>query len=54
MSSYNGSSDRILVEAAVGRLVADIAERLFGEVLLDVWFEPANHLAVCGRAGTLW
>ena len=31
-------------------LIAGIAEWLFGEVLLDVRFKPAGHLAVCGRA----
>ena len=36
--------------SADGRLVAGVVEWLFDEVLLDVWFIPAGHLAVCGRA----
>ena len=39
----NGSSDRILVDAADGRLVAGIVEWLFGEVLLDVTLIPADQ-----------
>ena len=47
------------MDAADGRLVAGVAEWLFGEVLLDVRFklaakeivvDPTGHLAVCGRA----
>ena len=33
-SAFNGCSDRSLVDAADGRLVAGVAEWLFGEVLL--------------------
>ena len=53
------------MDAADGRIVAGVAEWLFGEALLDVRFKPvdqAGHLAVCGRAddrdvvvdGKLW
>ena len=38
-----GSSDRILVDAADDRLVAGVAEWLFGEVLQDVRFKPADQ-----------
>ena len=38
------------MHAADVRLVADIVEWPFGEVLLDVRLKPADHLAVCGRA----
>ena len=31
------------MDAADCRLVAGVAEWLFGEVLLDVWFKPANQ-----------
>ena len=31
------------MDAADGRLVAGVAEWLFGEVLQDVEFRPANH-----------
>ena len=57
------------MDAADCRLVAGVAEWLFGEILLDVRFKrlkivvvPAGYLAVCGRAdvrdvvvdGMLW
>ena len=58
------------MDAADFRLVAGVAEWLFGEVLLDVWFNPADqrssklasYQTVCGRAvgrdvvvgGMLW
>ena len=37
-AAFNGSSDRILVDAADGRLVAGVVERLFGDALLDARF----------------
>ena len=36
-AAFNGSSDRILVDATDGRLVAGVAEWLFGELFQDVW-----------------
>ena len=42
-AAFNGSSDRILVDAADCRLVAGVAEWLFGEVLLDVRFKPDDQ-----------
>ena len=41
-AAINGSSDRILVDAADCRLAAGVAEWLFGEVLLDVGLKPAD------------
>ena len=38
------------MDAADGQLVAGIVEWLYGEILLDVGFAPAGHLAVSGRA----
>ena len=38
------------MDAADGRLVAYIDERLFGGVLLEVRINQNGHLAVCGRA----
>ena len=44
MSSFNGCPDHILVDAANGRLVAGVVvEWLFGDVLLDVMFKPADQ-----------
>ena len=43
MSCFYGSSDSILAIAANGRLVAGVAEWLFGEVLLDVRFRLADQ-----------
>ena len=41
----NGSSDRILVDAADGRLVAGVVQRLFGEVLLNVRPKPVDQIS---------
>ena len=43
------------MDAADCRLVAGVAEWLFGEILLDVRFKPADQIlssiwSVCGRA----
>ena len=38
------------MDAADCRLVAGVAEWLFGKVLLGTWSKTADHLAVCGRA----
>ena len=43
MADFSGSSDHTLVDAADGRHVASVIERLFGEVLLDVWSKPADQ-----------
>ena len=43
------AADRILVDAADGRLVAVVVEWLFDEVLLDVGFNPADH-----RSSSFW
>ena len=43
LADFNGSSDRILVDAADCRLVAGVAEWLYGEAFLDVRFEPADQ-----------
>ena len=43
MSCFNGSSDRILVDEADCRIVAGVAEWLYGEVLMDVWLKPADQ-----------
>ena len=47
--AFNGSSDRILVDAADGRLVAGVVEWLFGEVLLDVRLKPADQRSLSFR-----
>ena len=36
-------ADRILMDADDGRLVAGVVEWIFGEVLLDVRFRPADQ-----------
>ena len=41
-AAFNGSSDRILVDAAEVRLVVGVAEWLFDEVLLDVRLKLAD------------
>ena len=66
-TAFNGSSDRILVDAADFRYVPGVAEWLFGEVLLDVRPIPVHQRSssfrpVCDRAegrdvvvdGMLW
>ena len=65
MSWFHWLFDRILVDAADGRLVASVAEWLFGEALLDVRFKPADQRSSSFRpviwrsvaelmAGVLW
>ena len=64
-TAFNGSSDRILVDAADCRLVAGVAEWLFGMVLLDARLKPADQISSSFRpiiwrsvaelmAGMLW
>ena len=42
------------MDAAYFRLVAGVAEWLFGEVLLDVWFEPADLRSSSFRPVIWW
>ena len=42
------------MNAADCRLVAGVAERLFGEVLLDVRFRPADHRSSSIRPVIWW
>ena len=43
LSSFHGSSDRILVDAADGGLADGVVEWLFGELLLDARTKPADQ-----------
>ena len=53
-AAFNGSSDRILVDAADHRLVGGAAEWLFGEVLLDVGPKPADQRSSLYRPVIWW